>query len=71
MAKKLTNIYPKLRGVMAEQNETVDNLVSVLGISDDTIRRSLKGERDFTLSEAVALSNRFKMAIDELFKEGE
>jgi DNA-binding IclR family transcriptional regulator len=69
MPKKLTNIYPKLRGLMAERNENVDDLVSVLGISDDTIRRSLKGLRNFNLIEARALSNRYEIGIEELFKE--
>lgn len=68
MAKPLVNIFPKLRGKMAEHEDDVSDLVKCLGISDDSVRRRLKGEKDFELSELVILADRYKTSIDELFK---
>lgn len=67
MAKESINIFPKLRGKMAENNDTVDDLVKCLKISDDSVRRRLKGEKDFELSELIVLANRYQTTIDELF----
>jgi len=68
MAKPLVNIFPKLRGKMAEHKDDVTDLVEYLGISDDSVRRRLKGEKDFELSELVILANRYTTSIDELFE---
>lgn len=68
MAKPLTNIFPKLRGKMAEHKDDVNDLVKCLGISDDSIRRRLKGEKDFELTELNLLADRFETTIDELFE---
>lgn len=68
MAKPLVNIFPKLRGKMAESKDDVSSLVEYLGISDDSIRRRLKGEKDFELSELLTLADRYQITIDELFK---
>lgn len=67
MAKPLMNIFPKLRGKMAEQNDDVNDLCEILEISDDSLRRSLKGERDFRLTELSILADRYNSTIDELF----
>lgn len=68
MAKPLINIFPKLRGKMAEHKDNVNDLVDCLGISDDSVRRRLKGEKDFELSEIIILADRYGTSIDELFE---
>lgn len=68
MAKPLINIFPKLRGKMAEKNHDVNKLVTLLGISDDSVRRRLKGEKEFELNEVIILANEYNSSIDELFK---
>lgn len=68
MAKQLINIFPKLRGKMAEHKDDVNELVKCLEISDDSIRRRLKGEKDFELTELNLLADRYGTTIDELFK---
>jgi hypothetical protein len=62
-------IFPKLRGAIAERGDTLDVLTAELGISARNLRRSLNGERDFTLCEAAALSKRYKIGIDTLFQQ--
>lgn len=69
MAKPLINIFPKLRGKMAEHKDDVSDLVKCLEISDDSIRRRLKGEKDFELSELLILADRYQTSIDELFQK--
>lgn len=69
MGKPLNNIFPKLRGKMAEKNDNVNDLAFYLHISDDSIRRRLKGEKDFELTEIIMLSDRYNSSIDELFRK--
>lgn len=61
------NIFPKLRGVMAENNDTLLDLMQLLNISESTLRLSLKGKRDFTLEEVQLLANRYDFKIKDLF----
>lgn len=67
MARPLTNIFPELRGKMAEANDDVNFISKILGISKESVRRSLKGERDFRLNELNILANRYRTSIDKLF----
>lgn len=68
MPKPLTNVYPKLRANMAEKNDTVRVLSEILSVSNDTVRKSLRGERDFLLPEARTLSQRYGQPIEILFE---
>ena len=67
MPKTSNNIFPKLRGMMAEHKDTISELAEILNISDDTLRRSLKGEREFELRELRKIAARYKTTMDELF----
>lgn len=69
MAKQLKNKFPMLRAKMAEKNDDVMDLSGVLKLSDDSIRRRLKGDKGFELTELKALSARYEMTIDDLFIE--
>ncbi|MDR1616264.1 MAG: hypothetical protein LBR98_04560 [Syntrophomonadaceae bacterium] len=45
----------------------MDDIVSILGISDDSVRRTLKGERDFTLTEVIAMVEEAASTLDSIF----
>jgi len=62
------SIFPKLMGAIAEHGDTLNVLTAELGVSAHNLKRALKGERDFTLCEAAALSKRYKIGIDTLFQ---
>lgn len=64
----INSIFPKLRGAIAEHGDTLFVLMTELGISVYSLRRSLRGERDFTLYEAAVLSERYGIGIDTLFQ---
>lgn len=61
------NIFPKLRGKMAECDDTVEDLALVLNLNKETIRRKLKGQSQFVLDELFTLSEKYNIAVDELF----
>jgi hypothetical protein len=65
---QINSIFPKLRGAIAEHGDTLSVLMMELGISVYSLRRSLRGERDFTLYEAAVLSERYGIGIDTLFQ---
>jgi hypothetical protein len=60
-------IYPLLKGEMAKQGIKISDLVPVLDVSDDSIRRRLRGEVEFDLTEIVKLMKFFKCSFNELF----
>jgi hypothetical protein len=60
-------IYPLLKGEMAKQGIKISDLVPVLDVSDDSIRRRLRGEVEFDLTEIVKLMRFFKCSFNELF----
>lgn len=69
MTKLSVNIFPKLRGKMAECKDDVNSLADRLGVSPSTVRRRMRGERDFKLNELTVLAKRYGESIEELFKE--
>lgn len=69
MAKPLNNIYPKLRSRMAYQNHTTTTLSELLGISDDSIRRRLRGDVEFELTEIVKILEFYNCTFEDLFGE--
>ena len=69
VARQLKNIFPILRAKMAENNDDVMDLSTVLMLSDDSVRRRLRGDKEFELAELKILSVRYDMGIDELFAE--
>jgi len=64
----INSVFPKLRGAIAEHGDTLSVLVTELGVSSYNLKRSLRGERDFTLYEAAVLSERYRISIDTLFQ---
>ena len=67
MAKPLVNIFPKLRAKMGFNNHSTADLAEVLGISEDSVRRRLRGEVEFELQEIVKLILFYNCTFEDLF----
>ena len=70
MAKPLIVTFPKLKAKMAFNGTTVKDLSGVLDISEDSVRRRLRGGVEFTESEIVALIMFYRCPFEELFECG-
>jgi len=68
MAKALKYIYPGLRSRMAFKGEGVEELATVLGLSNDSVRRRLSGRSDFELSEIKKLIVHYECSFNDLFE---
>ena len=71
MAKTLIVIYPKLEAKRAYNGHTTKVLADVLGISEDSVRRRLRGEVEFELSEIEALMTFYCCTFEDLFGKEE
>ncbi|MCI7181854.1 MAG: helix-turn-helix transcriptional regulator [Schaedlerella sp.] len=69
MAKPLINIFPKLRAKMAYHGNTTADIAEFLGISEDSVRRRLRGEVEFELPEIVKLIKFYNCTFEEIFGE--
>lgn len=65
--KKLVVIYPKLEAKRAYCGDTTHDIAAVLGVSDDSVRRRLRGEVEFDLSDIEKLMNHYESTFEELF----
>ncbi len=68
MAKMLQNIYPGLRAEMSRHGDDAETLAKFMNISADSVRRRLRGEVQFDISEAMALMKRYGKNFEELFE---
>lgn len=67
MPKPLINIYPGLRASMSFFGDDTETLSKLLSLSNDTVRRRLRGEREFEVGEIKVLSQRYTKTFEELF----
>ena len=65
--KKLIVIYPRLEAKRAYHGETAHDIAVLLGISDDSARRRLRGEIEFDLTEIVKLMDHYNCSFEDLF----
>lgn len=68
MAKMLQNIYLGLRAEMSRHGDDAETLAKFMNISADSVRRRLRGEVQFDISEAMALMKRYGKNFEELFE---
>lgn len=68
MPKPVKNIFPNLRGKMAENNDSVKDIADCIQKSVDSTRSRLNGSKDFELTELQTLSKKYGTAIEILFK---
>lgn len=67
MSKALVVIYPKLEAKRAYNGHTTKMLADVLGMSEDSVRRRLRGEVEFELSEIEKLMFFYECTFEDLF----
>lgn len=67
MKKATTNIYPGLRAKMSFYNHDVPDVAKILGMSNDSVRRRLKGNVEFELTEIKKLMKTYNCGFDDLF----
>lgn len=67
MAKRLKIIYPGLRAKMAFAGESTEEISKIIGISDDTTRRRLRGQGYFDLEQIKKLTDHYECTFDDLF----
>lgn len=67
MKKSTINIYPGLRAKMSFYGHDISKLAEILKISNDSVRRRLKGNVEFELTEIKELMKMYNCTFDELF----
>lgn len=67
MAKTLEIMFPKLKAKMAYNGTTTAELADVLKISEDSVRRRLRGAVEFELPEVIKLMKFFRCSFEDLF----
>jgi hypothetical protein len=65
--KTITNVYPGLRAKMSFYNHDVPEIAKILGMSNDSVRRRLKGNVEFELTEIKKLMKTYRCGFDDLF----
>ncbi len=68
MAKTLVVVYPKLEAKRAYNGHTTKTYAEILDISEDSVRRRLRGEVEFELSEITKLMDFYHCTFEELFE---
>lgn len=67
MAKTLVVVFPKLEAKRAYNGHTTKVYAELLGMSEDSVRRRLRGEVEFELSEIIKLMAFYHCTFEELF----
>lgn len=67
MAKSLVVVFPKLEAKRAYNGHTTKTYAELLEISEDSVRRRLRGEVEFELSEIIKLMIFYHCTFEELF----
>jgi DNA-binding Xre family transcriptional regulator len=60
--------YPSLKGEMAKRGVKPGDLAELLEMSEDSVRRRLRGEVEFDLTEIVKIMKFFGCKFSELFE---
>ncbi|MGV3071078.1 helix-turn-helix domain-containing protein [Corynebacterium phoceense] len=63
-------VAAEIRAEMGRQELTPHELAEKTGISDNTIRRTIRGKRDFTFSELLSIGEALGVEIAELITRG-
>ena len=59
----------KLKGLMAENNDTQYDLAIYLNISPNSLRNKLKGKSDFKSTEIVKICNKYNVEPNYFFQK--
>lgn len=67
MSKTLIVMYPRLEAKRAYNGHTTKIYAEILDMSEDSVRRRLRGEVEFELSEIRKLMDLYHCSFDDLF----
>lgn len=67
MAKTLIVVYPELEAKRGYHGHTTKTYAELLDISEDSVRRRLRGEVEFELSEIIKLMTLYHCTFEDLF----
>lgn len=67
MPKTQFNI-PKLKGLLAENGYTYEDLAKILGKTKGAVHSKMVGNRRFSIDELSIISEHFGVSRDDLFK---
>lgn len=67
MSKQLIVKYPRLEAKRAFFGHTTKTIAELLEISEDSVRRRLRGDVEFELSEIIKLITFYECTFEELF----
>ena len=51
----MQTVYPNLWAAMKQRGASIKNLADTIGVSEEIVHLKLRGVRDWTLSEALAI----------------
>lgn len=67
MSKTLIVMYPRLEARRAYNGHTAKTYAEILDMSEDSVRRRLRGEVEFELSEIIKLMDFYHCTFEDLF----
>lgn len=59
--------YPRVEAYATIKGLTLDDIAGELGIVRRTLNEKISGKRDFTLDQAIKLSNMLGQSMDDIF----
>ncbi len=62
-----SKIFQQIKNKLSSNSSMVDEIASVLEISNDSAYRRIRGDKMLTLEELYKLCNRFQLSLDQLF----
>ena len=51
----MRTVYPNLWATMEQRGTSIKNIADLIGVSEEIVHLKLRGVRDWTLSEALAI----------------
>jgi DNA-binding Xre family transcriptional regulator len=51
----MNSLFPNLQAAMKQRGASIKNLADVIGLSEEIVHLKMRGVRDWTLSEALAI----------------
>lgn len=51
----MQTVYPNLWAAMTQRGVSIKNIADLLGLSDEIVHLKMRGVRDWTLTEALAI----------------
>lgn len=52
---KMDSLFPNLRAAMKQQGASIKDIADVIGLSEEIVHLKMRGVRDWTLLEALAI----------------